>query len=191
MADLKLKWKPVTQANWQQLENLFGERGACGGCWCMFWRIRRKLFNEQKGDGNKQALRAIVDSGEIPGIISFLNEQPIGWCSIGPRDQFPVLNNSKILRKVDAQPVWSLVCLFIDKKYRKQGLSAQIISAAVEFAGQQGAKVVEAYPVDPIKGKMPDLFAWTGFAPAFKQAGFEEVIRRSETRPIMRYYLND
>lgn len=134
-------------------------------------------------------MKAIVNSGEVPGILAYEGGQPVGWCSVAPRMTFPVLNRSRILRKIDETPVWSIVCFFIDKSYRNQGLSVRLLKAAVDYVKQRGGAVLEGYPVEPKKGKMPPAFAWTGLASAFKKAGFEEVTRRSETRPIMRFLI--
>lgn len=184
-----LEFRPVTAKRWKDLENLFGERGACGGCWCMWWRMTRSEFNKQKGSGNKQALKKIIDSGEIPGILAHADGQPIGWCSIAPREKFSTLERSRILQRVDEQPVWSVVCFFVAKPFRREGVTIELLKAAIEYAKKHGAKIVEGYPVDPKKGKTPDVFAYTGLASAFHQAGFVEVLRRSETRPIMRYFI--
>lgn len=184
-----LEFHPLTSERWNDFEALFGERGACGGCWCMWWRIKRSEFNRQKGEGNKRSMKVIVEGGEIPGILAFYKDKPVAWCSVAPREKFPVLERSRILRPVDDLSVWSVVCFFIEKNYRKRGLSMQLLRAAVEFVKKQGGKVVEGYPVQPKKNPMPALFAWTGVYSAFKQAGFKECVRRSDTRPIMRYYI--
>jgi GNAT superfamily N-acetyltransferase len=186
-ASLKLKFLPVTQDRWTDFETLFGERGACGGCWCMFWRLTRKQFESQKGEGNRRAMQAIVQAGQIPGILAFSRDNPVAWCSVAPRDQFPTLDRSRILKPLDNRPVWSISCFFIQKQYRRQGLSIRMIRAAVEHVKKQGGTLVEAYPVEPKKDKMPDAFAWTGLASAFVKAGFAECARRSATRPIMRF----
>jgi GNAT superfamily N-acetyltransferase len=91
--------------------------------------------------------------------------------------------------KVDEKPVWSVVCFFVAKPFRQKGMSIAMLKAAAEYARKKGAKIVEGYPIEPKKGKMPDVFAYTGLVSAFKQAGFKEVLRRSETRPIMRYFI--
>ena len=186
-ADIKMKFVPVTKNRWSDFETLFGERGACGGCWCMLWRLTRKEFESQKGEGNRQAMQAIVDSGEIPGILGIFRGQPVVWCSVAPRDHFPALGRSRILKPLDELPVWSISCLFVEKNYRRKGLSTRIIKAAVDYVKNKGGSVVEAYPVEPKKDKMPDAFAWTGLASAYTKAGFAECARRSETRPIMRF----
>jgi GNAT superfamily N-acetyltransferase len=184
-----LEFHPVTAKRWKDLENLFGDRGACGGCWCMWWRLSRSEFNKQKGQGNKRTLKKIIDSGEIPGILAYANGQPIGWCSIAPREAFSTLERSRILKRVDEKPVWSVVCFFVAKPFRYKGVTVVLLKAAIEYVKKQGGKIVEGYPVEPKTEKFPDVFANTGLVSAFHQAGFEEVIRRSKTRPIMRYFI--
>ena len=186
---LDLQFHPVTPKRWKDLEKLFGERGASGGCWCMWWRLSRSQFNKQKGVGNKKALKKIVASGEIPGILAYSNGEPIGWCSVSPRERFPVLERSRILKRIDEKPVWSVVCFFVAKPFRRKEVTIELLKAAIEYAKKCGAKIVEGYPVEPKKTKMPDVFAYTGLASAFRQAGFVEVLRRSDTRPIMRYFV--
>jgi len=186
----QIEFHPLTSDLWSDLEALFGKRGACGGCWCMWWRLRRSEYEKQKGEGNRKAMRAIVDSGEAPGILAYAQGMPVAWCSVAPRDSFSVLSRSRILKPVDEKPVWSIVCLFVDKRFRNRGLSVQLLKGAVEYVRKQGGKVVEGYPVEPKKDRMPEVFAATGLASAFRQAGFAECARRSETRPIMRFYIN-
>lgn len=178
---------PVTKARWADLEELFGERGACGGCWCMFWRLPRKEFEANKGIGNKRALKKIIRDGNQPGIIAYVEKKPVGWCAVAPREQFIALERSRILKPVDEQAVWSISCLFVKKGYRRKGVSARLLKAAVEFVAEQGGKVVEGYPVEPSMEKMPDPFLWNGIPSAYKAAGFKEVLRRSKSRPIMRF----
>ena len=193
MNQIKIKsnftFYPVTKERWKDFEILFGEKGACAGCWCMYWRIRQSVWEKQKGDGNKKAIKKIIFSDEVPGILAYLNDEPVGWCSVAPREEFIKLGNSRILKPVDDNLVWSVVCFFIHRNYRRKGLSITLLNAAKKFVKSKGGKIIEGYPVEPKKDKMPDAFAWTGLSEAFKKAGFKEVLRRSETRPIMRYYL--
>ena len=155
----------------------------------MWWRLKRSEFEKQKGEANRRAMKRIVDSRRVPGLLAYAGEVPIGWCSIAPRDSFPVLNRSRILKRIDKTPVWSIVCFFVDKNYRNRGLSVHLLRAAIEYVKEQGGTVLEGYPVEPRKEKMPAAFAWTGLASAFRKAGFVEVARRSETRPMMRFSL--
>lgn len=186
-APLKLHFQPLTASRWQDLEQLFGPRGGCAGCWCMWWRMKRSEFKDRKGEKNKRAFKKIVASGEVPGIIAYFNGEPVGWCAMEPRENYPLLNTSRVLAPVDAEPVWSVTCFFVAKPFRRKEVTVQLLKAAVAYARKKGAGIVEGYPVEPKKGKLPDVFVYTGLAPAFRSAGFVEVLRRSETRPIMRY----
>jgi GNAT superfamily N-acetyltransferase len=186
-APLEVDCHPLSADRWHDLEMLFGPRGACGGCWCMYWRLPRAQFTAQKGEGTKQAFQHVVESGEIAGLLAYVKGQPVGWCAIAPRESYPVLARSRILKRVDEAPVWSVVCFFVSKGFRGKGMTTALLRAAVDYARQQGARIIEGYPIEPKKPRMPAAFAWTGLASAFRQAGFVEVLRRSETRPIMRY----
>lgn len=186
---MNLEYYPLTKDRWSDFEKLFGERGACGGCWCMWWRLKHSEFEQQKGEGNRQAMRDIVESGEPPGILAYHQNRPVGWCSIAPREQFLRLERSRILKPLDDLPVWSVVCFFIDKGFRNRGISVKLLLAAVDYVKQRGGRIVEGYPVEPKKDRSPDVFASTGLASAFRKAGFVEMYRRSETRPIMRFHI--
>ena len=185
--NLSLRFHAATASRWSDVEELFGERGACGGCWCMFWRVPRKEFDSKKGSGNKRAFKKLVVSGASPGILAYAGSEPIGWCALAPREEYIALERSRVLKPIDSKPVWSISCLFIKKPYRRKGVSAQLLRAAVDFATKQGARIVEGYPIEPSMEKMPDPFLWHGIPSSFKAAGFKEVLRRSKSRPIMRF----
>ncbi len=183
---------PLTPDRWNDLENLFGKRGATGGCWCMFWRQTHKEFESMKGEVNRQLFKNLVDDdSQAPGLLAYRNGEPIGWIAIAPRIEYIRLEKSRILKPVDEQTVWSIVCFFISKKWRKSGVTSQLIKASLEFAKNHGAKIVEAYPVDTQRESTPDVFVYTGLASTFRNLGFKEVARRSSTRPIVRYYLEE
>jgi GNAT superfamily N-acetyltransferase len=156
----------------------------------MWWRIKRSEYERQKGEGNKQAMKTIVDSGEIPGLLFYDQDTPIAWCSVAPREQFAVIERSRVLKPVDDHPVWSIVCFFVAKEYRDRGLTLQMIKAVADYVEGQGGDIVEGYPVDPKTKPYPAAFASTGLYSAFGKAGFTECARRSETRPIMRYHID-
>ncbi len=184
-----LEFQALTPDRWRDLEHLFGERGACGGCWCMWWKLKRAEFVQGKGQKNKKAFKKLVDAGEVPGLIAYSGEEPIGWCALAPRDQYDTLGRSRVLKPVDDEAVWSVVCFFVARPFRRKGVTSRLLKAAVAYAGENGAAIVEGYPVDPRSGQMPDAFAYTGLASMFRSAGFVEVLRRSPTRPIMRCYV--
>jgi len=157
----------------------------------MWWRLKRSEFERQKGEENRRAFKNIVDSSQIPGILAYANGQPIAWCSVAPRETYSTLQRSRILKPVDNEPVWSIVCFFVAKQYRRKGVTVKLLKAAKEYVRIQGGEILEGYPLEPKKSKIPDAFAYTGLASAFRNAGFVEVLRRSETRPIMRYVIRE
>ena len=154
----------------------------------MWNRLPRSQYQKQRGAANQRAMRRIVRKGPPPGLIAYAGKEPVGWCAIAPRETYLVLENSRVLARVDEKPVWSVTCFFIPRPWRHRGVSTQLLKAATKFARQRGARIVEGYPLDPRPGKaMATLaWAWPGMLPTFTRAGFQEVERRSPTRPIMR-----
>ncbi len=181
---------PLTPERWADFETLFGPRGACAGCWCAFWRIPTRDFQQGNGEGNRAFIHGLVEEGRQPGLLAYLDGRPVGWVSLGPREEFVRLQRSRVLKPVDDQPVWSVVCFFIEKKTRGQGLMVELLREAAHYAAQHGATVLEGYPVAPA-GRYPDAYAYTGTLSAFQKAGFVEVKRWSEKRPIMRLVLKN
>ncbi len=184
---LEPEFHSLTKDRWADFEVLFGERGACGGCWCMWWRLKHSEFEAQKGERNRRAMKAIVESGEVPGLLAYVASRPVGWCSVAPRERYPRLERSRILKRIDDEPVWSVVCFFVDKRFRHRGVSEKLLRAAIDYVKEQGGRIVEGYPVDPKKDRFPDVFAYHGLTSVFRKAGFVECLRRSDTRPIVRY----
>jgi GNAT superfamily N-acetyltransferase len=186
----KFQFYLLRKNNWKDFETLFGERGACGGCWCMSWLLTKKEFDANKGAGNKRKMKKLVESNAEPGILAYFNNEAIGWCAIAPRENFIRLEKSKVLKRIDDEAVWSIPCFFIKKEFRRKGLSTEILKAAAEYCKSKGVNIVEGYPAEPYAKNIPAAFAWTGFPSSFRKAGFKEVERRSKSRPIMRYYTN-
>ena len=180
-----LNWKPLTPESWDDFETLFGPRGACGGCWCMTWRLPPAEFKAKSGAGNRAAMRALVDQGRQPGVLLYRDGRPIAWCAVAPRSEYLRLAASRVWAPLDERKVWSVSCFFVDKNARGKGLSVEVLKAAVDFARSRGATIVEGYPQD-LDQKLPPAFVWTGLFPIFARAGFQEVARRSPKKPIMR-----
>lgn len=184
-----ITYHPLTPDRWPDLETLFGPRGACAGCWDMWFRVKRKDFESMQGEDNRQAFQQIVEAGIVPGLLAYDQGEPVGWVAVQPREAYPVLGRSPVLKPIDDQPVWSVTCFFVAKPYRRGGFTSGLLRAAVEWAAAQGARIVESYPIEPRSENAPDFYVFTGFVSTFKEAGFAEVARRSPTRPIMRYTL--
>ena len=152
----------------------------------MAWRLPRARYESGKGAGNRAAFRRRVLAGPPPGVLAYVNGEPVGWCAVAPRSEYDYLGRSRVLRPLDDREVWSVSCLFVASPYRGRGVSVKLLRAAVEMAGKAGAEIVEGYPVIPYAARMPAAFAWTGTLAAFRKAGFREVARGSPKRPIMR-----
>ena len=185
---LDLSFHPLTQKLWRDFELLFGKNGACGGCWCMYWKLRGKEFSDNTGNTTRQMQKAVVDSKIVPGLLAYSDGYPVGWIAVEPRSAYPKLARSRTLKPVDDQEVWSITCFFVEKKNRRKGITVELLKAAVDYVKIQGGQIVEGYPVDASQNQA-DAFIYTGTASAFKQAGFKEVARNSPARPIFRYVI--
>ncbi len=154
-----------------------------------FWRLPKQQYLRQKGEVNKQAMRALVLGGAVPGLLAYAGEEPIGWCAVAPRESYPALDRSRSRKALDDQPVWSITCVYVARSHRRQHLSRTLIAAALRHVRSQGGRIVEAYPVPAKPGVRSTNYAYTRFVSAFEAVGFSLHVRRSETRPVMRYFV--
>ncbi len=184
-----LEFHPLTPDRWPDLASLFGPNGAYGGCWCMWWRTTRAEFQQGLGEGNRRALHRLVETGQVPGILAYLDGQPAGWCSVAPRQHYAALERSRTLKRLDNAPVWSIVCFYVDRRFRGQGLTLKLIRAALDYVREQGGRVVEAYPTVPRANPLPPTSAYMGLPDFFRRAGFLEVARSSKSKVTMRRHL--
>ena len=186
----QLTFEPLTRNNWGQFVQLFGNKGACGNCWCMYYRLNKSEYKEGKiEDGNKNAMKELVWDNKSTGILGSYDGQAIAWCAFAPREDFMKLEKSRVHKRIDDKMVWSIPCFFIDKYFRKQGVSVALLKGVIHYARQNGIKIIEAYPTIPTQKILPDSFAWIGLYTSFERAGFEIVDRTSKNRPMVRYYL--
>lgn len=190
---MKLTVLPLTPARWPDLEALFKARGCsvARGCWCMYYRHSGSRGPLPAGTTQAQAsrseLKALVDSGRPPGLIGYQGKIPVGWVSLGPREDFAKLRRSPVMKAVDEQPVWSIVCFVVPAQYRHQGVARALLDGAMAYAKKQGAQLLEAYPVDkPVRSS--DDAMWFGAKSMYDAAGFQEVARRKAQRPVVRIH---
>lgn len=187
----QLTFEPLTKKNWEKFVQLFGNKGACGNCWCMYYRLKKSDFQEGKfEDGNKTAMKEIVWKNKPAGILGLYEGQAIAWCAFAPREDFIKLENSRVHKRIDDKIVWSIPCFFIAKEFRRHGVSVELLKGVAKYAKENEIKIIEAYPTIPTKEKLPDSFAWIGLFKSFERAGFEVVDRTSKNRPMVRYYTN-
>jgi GNAT superfamily N-acetyltransferase len=185
----QLTFEPLAKGNWNKFVQLFGKNGACGNCWCMYYRLKKLEYKEGKADdGNKNAMKEIVREGKPAGMLGLYDGQAIAWCAFAPREDFIKLENSRVHKRIDDQSVWSIPCFFIDKNFRRHGVSTELLKGVIRYAKEVGIKIIEAYPTTPTQEKLPDSFAWIGLYKSFERAGFEIVDRTSKNRPMVRYY---
>ncbi len=183
---MKLEVHPLTKDRWNDLVELFSRPGASivRGCWCMYYR-RSGGSGIGVGQVNREAMKSLVDRGVVPGLLGYQGGSPVGWISLGPREDYAKLKRSPVMKPVDDKPVWSIVCFFVDARSRGSGVSEALLEAGIGYARSQGAKLLEAYPVDKRERSNPD-FMWFGAKRIYDRAGFKEVARRKETRPVVR-----
>jgi GNAT superfamily N-acetyltransferase len=183
----KVTVRELTTRNWDDFEAVMGRNGGSRGCWCMHWRLSIAEFMKQRGEGNRRAMRRLGSKKPPPGLIGYLANEPVAWCSLGPRAAFPRLERSPLLKAVEDAGACAITCLFVQRKHRRDGLQAALLDAACSYAADSGYQLVEGYPIEPPPGKQAGSdTAMTGIASAFRKAGFIEVARPRKDRPIMR-----
>ena len=188
---MKLTVAPLTPERWPHLEAIFNAKGCsvARGCWCMYYRRSGSGGPLPPGtthaQTNRAELRALVDEGKMPGLIGYRGKVPVGWVSIGPREQYARLKRSPVMKAVDDQPVWSVICFVVPLEHRGLGVAHALLRGAVAYAKRHGATLVEAYPVDK-RARSNDDSLWFGAKSMYDSAGFEEVARRKPQRPIVR-----
>ncbi|MHA4741051.1 GNAT family N-acetyltransferase [Dyadobacter sp. MSC1_007] len=173
------QFKPVDDKTWPDLVKLFEHKGGPSYCWCMAWR---ELDNNDRSDNKakKNALKSQVD-GKIPiGLVGYFDDEPVAWCSVGPRESFRDLGGDDKLENV-----WSITCFFIRRDKRKLRLTEQLIKEATIYAKKHGAKHMEAYPVDPDSPS----YRFMGFKPLFEKMGFNYRHKAGSRRHVMVFHL--
>jgi len=174
-----LAFHPVDASRWPDFVRLFESPGAPRYCWCMAWR--GTLAEKKDAGSRKAAMEHRVRDGVPIGILGYAGGEPVAWCSIAPRETYRGLGG--VEEPGDAPGnVWSVVCFFIKRTHRKQGMTRRLLDAAAAYAREQGATSLEAYPVDPDSPS----YRFMGFVPFFEAAGFREVGRAGTRRHVMR-----
>jgi len=186
----EIEYREITPRDWAVVERLFGEKGACGGCWCMWWRVERggKLWEQTKGARAKRLMKGLISARRARAVIAFDGERPVGWCTFGPRGDFPRLETVKAYRPPDSESVWSIPCFFVLPTHRGRGVGRGLLAAAVAAAKRHGANVLEGYPVTKTEDgrELPAAFAWTGPLAMFEACGFHEASAVNPRRPVVR-----
>ena len=192
--ELDLEVRQLETRGWNDLVKLFGKTGADGGCWCMYWRLSQKEYSAGDRWRNKRLLKSLIEDDKPIGLMAYLGDEPVGWCGLSPRKDFERLERSRVFKRVDDKPVWSLVCFFIHSEHQRKGIATALLSSAVEFVSKQDAPALESYPILEWGPKVTRSTAFTGTVEMFERAGFHKVSAteaRSGDQPrvIMRHDL--
>lgn len=182
---LPLQFHPVTPARLPELTRFMAKHGKFRYCACMRWRMASSEFNGSTKESRAATLERLARVGTPIGILACLDQEPVGWCSVAPREYYAGLERYRALPRIDERPVWSVVCFFVSAALRRRGMTFGLLKAAVDYAGAQGAKIVEGYPVEP--GSR--LYTYMGSPATFRAAGFTDVTPRGQTRRVMRYFV--
>ncbi len=184
---MEFEARPLTPQTWADLEELFGLPGGSivRGCWCMHYRLTGSSGAVEAGQSAKEQLCDLVVGGTVPGLVGYVEGSPAGWISLGPRQDYLRLRRSPIMKPVDDKPVWSVVCTYVARQFRGMGIQHRLLAAGIDYARDQGVRLLEAYPVDKPQ-RSHDDFMFFGSRSLYERAGFREVARRSPTRVVMR-----
>lgn len=174
----RVVFREVDPKRWDDLERLFESRGGPKNCWCMVWRGDPDERRDKAS--RKRALRSRVKDDVPVGLLGYLDDEPVAWCSIAPRPTYRPLGGLDL--EEEPEGIWSLACFFVTRRLRGRGMNTRMIDAAIEHARARGARVVEAYPVDPDSPS----YRFMGFVSAFEGAGFREVGQAGTRRHVMR-----
>ncbi len=178
---VRLQFHEVTAERWPDFERLFEARGGPKSCWCMVWRASSAEIKRTDGAGRKAAMAARICAGAPVGLLGYAGEEPVAWCSIAPRSTYRRL----VSGETSDESIWSIACFFVVRRLRGTGITQQLIAAAVRHAREQGASLVEAYPVAPDSPS----YRFMGFVPVFEEAGFTEVGREGQHGHVMQLKL--
>jgi GNAT superfamily N-acetyltransferase len=187
----ELRIEPLTPERLPDLAALFGQGGDPRWCWCSWfrdsgrWPAKRDDRVARNRGILEDAVRTLGPQGRAPGLVAYRDGEAVGWVSLGPREDYQRLERSTVLRRLDDKPVWSIVCFVVGKRSRGQGVASAMLEAAMDYARQQGATLLEGYPTDPHGKRIPAAYAYTGTLGMFEKAGFSvaAVRRFNETSP--------
>lgn len=184
---MTLTIRPLTTENFADVEALFTARGCsyAKACWCTAYCFRKADVPKDR----RAALRDLAQSAKIaPGLVGYRDDAPVGWISLGPREDFGPVATSRIMKPIDDTPVWSVICFVVPKEHRGAGVAHAMLDGGIAYARQKKARVLEAYPYE-VEKRTNDQWLWFGTATMYLKAGFTEAARPAPTRPVMRLAL--
>jgi Acetyltransferase (GNAT) family len=180
-----LTFHPVTPERLPGLARFMESQGKFRYCACMRWRMPSSQYSGSTKEGRADALEHLVREGTPIGVLAYLDQEPVGWCSVAPRDSYAALERYRALPRIDDRPVWSVACFFVSSRIRRTGATLGLLKAAVEYAASQKAEIIEGYPVEPDAR----LYTYMGSPSTFRATGFKDVTPRGQARLVMRHFV--
>lgn len=182
---LELQIHPVDRQRLPDLDRFSRRHGKFRYCSCMRWRLISTHFRHSTKEERVKALDDLVDQDTPVGMLAYSENEPIAWCSIAPRETYKALERSRTLPHLGGAQVWSVVCFFVDSRFRRQGITLQLLLAAVDYARSYGAQIIEGYPVTPDSPS----YTYMGSPETFLRAGFHDETPAEQSRQVMRYFV--
>lgn len=186
-ATAHLDYHPVTRERLDDLRRFSEAHGKFRYCSCMRWRMTSAEYSRSTKETRIAALDALIVKGTPVGVLAYADGEPVGWVSVAPRETLGALERYRALARVDERPVWSVNCFFLDRRVRRQGVTLDLLRAAINYARSQGATLIEGYPV----ATGARLYTYMGSPETFRRAGFVDVTPPGRERLVMRYIVGD
>lgn len=164
----RIQAHPVTPDRWDDFAKLFEARGSPHYCWCMVYRSVES--HEMSKQEKREAMHSRIAAATPVGILAYDGDEPVGWCSVAPRETYPRLDRSRTMSRADDAPTWTVLCFFVRRTHRRQGVTLALLKAAVTYARAKGAHIVEGYPFDTAGISSTHR----GHSSVFKSAGFRQ-----------------
>jgi GNAT superfamily N-acetyltransferase len=184
--------RAVANVPWDDVRTVFGTRGDPSTCWCQYFKLSNAELDAATRDECAGMLRQQVQANHpAPGVIAYLDGEPVGWCAVEPKAHYERLRRSKIVTEgsredPDDASVWAVTCFVVRVGFRKKGIGGTLLRAAVDQARELGARVIEGYPVDTaVRAKAPSAELYHGTLSLFTAAGFEVVSRPTRDRAVV------
>ena len=174
--------RPATAERFEDVRAILGpRRDTQPACWCLYYRLGSSEFNALQGRQRPEHLRELCSREHAPGMLAYLDAEPVGWCALGPRSEMGRLVRSRTIPKIDDRPVWSIVCFVVRVGYRRRGVAHALLDGAIAYATECGVETLEAYPAETDGARMSSSLAYVGTTSMFEQAGFA-CVQRTESR---------
>jgi GNAT superfamily N-acetyltransferase len=181
----QIEVRPATPDRWDDVVAMLHPSDS-QQCWCLYWRLSSSAYSKAGLAQREQIVRERIAHPPAPGMLAYIDGEPVGWCGLGPRSEYERLARSRTIPAVDDQPVWSIVCFLVRTGFRRRGVGNALLRGAIEYARAEGAVGLEAYPVDTGGQRIQTTAAYVGTTGMFEAAGFHRVVEtaaRSDWRP--------